>query len=142
MGGSIESTSMDQVCEFLRQEWTALDRERWGDEQVQWSRENHILRAVVDGETAAVAKYYIKGGVAHLSEIIVGRAWRNRGIGGQLMARFEEMAFDAGCHKLSLRTIQDSPAVCFYRRLGYELEGKLVNHYHGLTFLQFFKFLK
>ena len=58
------------------------------------------------------------------------------------MARFEEMACAAGCHKLSLRTAETSPAARFYRRLGYEVEGKMVNHYHGLTFLQFCKFLK
>ncbi len=138
----IEPTSLAKVGEFLRQEWATFDRELLGEDgPVRWEKKRHLLRAVVNGQTVAVADFYVLGGVAHLSEIVVGQRWRNRGIGAQLMAHFEETARAAGCHKLSLRTVKTSPAVRFYRRLGYEVEGKLVNHYHGLTFLQFCKFL-
>jgi len=139
----IASTRLDEVCEFLCQEWAAFDRDFLGvDGAGQWKKQRHLLRAVVADQTVAVADFYMLGGVAHLSEIIVGRAWRNQGIGAQLMTCFEEIARAAGCHKLSLRTADTSPAVRFYRRLGYQLEGKMVNHYHGLPFLQFQKSLK
>lgn len=138
----VEPAALDNVRAFLRREWAAEDRRRWGDEAVSWEKENLMLRAVVDGQTAGVAEFSFKGGVAHLSEIIVGQTWRGRGIGAQLMARFEKAARAAGCHKLSLRTIEGSPSVGFYRRLGYEMESKMARHYHGLTFLQFCKFLK
>ncbi len=139
----IESTRLDEVCKFLRQEWAAFDRDFLGvDGAGQWEKQRHLLRAVAADQTVAVADFYMLGGVAHLSEIIVGRAWRNQGIGAQLMTCFEEIARAAGCHKLSLRTAETSSAVRFYRRLGYQVEGKMANHYHGLTILQFCKFLK
>ena len=136
----IEPTTLAEVGEFLRQEWAAFDRERWG-ESMPWEKTRYLLRAVVGGQTMAVADFYMVGGVAHMSRIIVGRVWRGQGVGGQLMAHFEEMARAAGCHKLSLRTAKTSPAIRFYQRLGYEVEGEMVNHYHGLTFLQFCKYL-
>jgi ribosomal protein S18 acetylase RimI-like enzyme len=136
----IEPTTFAGVSEFLHEEWAAFDRAQWG-ESVQWEKTKHLLRAVVGGQTAAVADFHVVGGVAHMSGIIVGRSWRNQGIGAQLMARFEEMARTMGCHKLSLRTAKNSPAIRFYRRLGYEVEAKMVNHYHGLTFFQLVKFL-
>lgn len=138
----IEPTSLAEVAEFLNREWAAFDRELLdGDDASRWERQRHLLHALVDGQTVAVASFYLLGGVAHLSEIIVAQAWRNRGIGAQMMARFEAMARAAGCHKLSLRTPETSPAARLYRRLGYEVEGKMINHFHGLTFLQFSKFL-
>jgi GNAT superfamily N-acetyltransferase len=137
----IATTTPDEVREFLRREWAAEDRQRWGEETVSWEKETHLLRAMGDGQTAGVAKFSIKGGVAHLSEIIVAQAQRGRGIGTQLMIRFEKAAREAGCHKLSLRTVEGAPSVRFYRRLGYRVEGKMARHYHGLTFLQFYKFL-
>jgi GNAT superfamily N-acetyltransferase len=139
----IEATNLGQVRDFLRQEWAAFDRELPGvDDPMQWEKKRYLLRAVLDGQTVAVADFYVMGSVAHLSEIIVGQSWRHRGIGAQLMAAFEEMARAAGCHKLSLRAPETSPAVRFYCRLHYQVEGKMVNHYHGLTFVQCCKFLK
>lgn len=138
----VEPTSLAEVSEFLRREWEAFDREFFGTGgAAQWAKKHHLLRAVVDGQTVGVVDFYVLGGVAHLSEIIVAQAWRNRGVGSQLMARFEEVARAAGCHKLSLCTAKNSPAVRFYRRLGYEVEGKMMNHFHGFTFLQVRKFL-
>ena len=136
----IEPTTFAEVSEFLREEWAAFDHDRWG-ESVEWEKKRHLLRAVVGGQTVAVVDSHVVGGVAHMSALIVGQVWRGRGIGTQLMARFKEMALAIGCHKLSLRTAEDSPAVRFYRRLGYEVEARLVNHYHGLTFLQLCMFL-
>jgi GNAT superfamily N-acetyltransferase len=89
----IEATNLGQVRDFLRQEWAAFDRELPGvDDPMQWEKKRYLLRAVLDGQTVAVADFYVMGGVAHLSEIIVGQSWRHRGIGAQLMAAFEEMA--------------------------------------------------
>jgi ribosomal protein S18 acetylase RimI-like enzyme len=137
----VEPTTLAEVSEFLRREWEAFDREFFGTSADQWAKKQHLLRAVVDGQTVGVADFYVLGGVAHLSEIMVAQAWRDRGIGVQLMARFEKVARAAGCHKLSLRVAEDSPAVRFYRRLGYEVEGKMVNHFYDFTFLQLCKFL-
>jgi len=137
----VEPGALVEVGHFLKQEWAALDRERWGNESPQWHKTCHWLRSEHDGQTVGAARFYFRGGVAHLSEIVVGQSWRGQGIGGRLMACFEEMARRAGCHKLSLRTLEGSPSVRFYQRLGYEVEGKLIRHYHQLTFLQLCKFL-
>lgn len=139
----IEATNLDKVRNFLRREWAAFDRELLGmDSPAQWEKKRYLLRAILGSRTVAVADFYVLGGVAHLSKLIVGQSWRNRGVGAQLMVGFEEAARAAGCHKLSLRVPETSPAVRFYLRLNYQVEGKMVNHYHGLTFVQCCKFLK
>jgi GNAT superfamily N-acetyltransferase len=130
----------EEIKDFRDAEWVVVDRENL-DLQIDgsWQPEQHVLKAVVDGEIVGVAEMRFLGGVATLSDIIVGRDWRNRGIGRQLVARFEAMAHDAGCHKLTLKTPADSPAVDFYTRLGYRVEARLHDHYFHRDFLQLSK---
>ena len=63
----IELTTLAEVGEFLYQEWAAFDRELLGlDDAVRWAKKRHLLRAVVDGQTVAVADFYLLGGAVVL----------------------------------------------------------------------------
>ncbi len=55
---------------------------------------------------------------------------RGRGGGGMLLARVIEHGLEVGAHKLELEAwVDNAPAIAFYSRHGFELEGIRREHY-------------
>ena len=50
------------------------------------------------GDWIGGLRYYTRGGVAHLLDIVVAREHRNQGYAHQLLKAFEERSADAGAH--------------------------------------------
>ena len=71
-----------------------------------------------EGEVVGVARGTLRGGRAHLSELLVAEAVRGQGVGGHLLAAFESWAAERGAARLSVRTRSGSRAEAFYRARG------------------------
>ncbi|HET7559973.1 MAG TPA: GNAT family N-acetyltransferase [Limnochordia bacterium] len=82
---------------------------------------------------AAVAK--IDGGVAELEELIVAPDWRGRGVGRELLQRFEARSRELGCHKARVRTLSMGPQERFYLKAGYHVEARFPNDFMGLDWV-------
>jgi RimJ/RimL family protein N-acetyltransferase len=68
-------------------------------------------------------------GVADLS-MLIGAAWRGRGVGSALLREGIERARGAGAHKIALQVWpHNTAAVALYERFGFQREGYLRRHY-------------
>lgn len=137
MDVQIEVTTAEAVAGFLTAAWGQADT------GLDWSTQRFVTRATLpaSGETVGAARFRLRAGVAHLSEIVVRDDMRRHGIGAALLADFETRAGAADCHKLALITDAVGPARHFYEAHGYQVEGLLRHHYHGRDFVAMCKFL-
>ncbi|HXE57292.1 MAG TPA: GNAT family N-acetyltransferase [Gemmatimonadales bacterium] len=81
-------------------EWFAELVERQGEETGTDLRheEHHLVLSNEIGDWIGGLRYYIRGGVAHLLELVVTPAERHQGHGHGLVAAFERRAHEAGAH--------------------------------------------
>lgn len=129
-------------------EITIREHAGWGDEATSafidregsvrdpawpWRRVRVTLIAERGGEVLGVAEGACGAGVAHLSELLVTRRERNKGIGARLLAAFEAWAGRQGAHKMTLNTEQHRLAVQFYERHGWQIETVHHNHHQHQT---------
>lgn len=137
----IEATTAEAVAEFMALAWEQANVDRYGQADLDWSAQRVITRAVWKNETVGVARFRIRAGVAHLSEIVVRRDMQGRGVGRALLADFRARAQAAGCHKLACITDAAGPARRFYEHQGFQAEGTLHRHYHKRDFVTLAIFL-
>ena len=109
-----------------------------------WSwTEARVLRAIRDAATN-VATAQVEGIVlgfgimqygddaAHLSLLAVDPAWRQRGLGAQLVAWLEQPARVAGIERVRVEARADNPrAIDFYRRHGFREFETIAGYYRG-----------
>lgn len=72
------------------------------------------------------AAFYAGGDTAWVDEVLVEETCRNRGIGGLLMAAFEQRVGADGCKLVSLST---AGAAAFYSKLGYQTKASYYKKY-------------
>lgn len=97
--------------------------------QAEWNLHNAGLRlegrnqltvtARRDGALLGVAQGWTSPPVAFLQGLIVVAAHRGEGVGSHLLARFESVAAERGCHRILLETFAGTDADAWYRRLGW-----------------------
>lgn len=130
-GGSLADLSVEQVAlaeteAFRRLNWPAADRENFGEsDPEQWVGRLQAFVARLGAEVVGVAVAKLRGGVGHLSELLVAAPFRGRGVGGALVGAFEAFCWQEGCHKLSLRTPLSARTrpLEFYLKRGWRAEA-------------------
>jgi GNAT superfamily N-acetyltransferase len=87
--------------------------------------QDDVWVAVVDGSVAGWAHCTVRRSLVvephvEVMGLVVGEAWRGRGVGRRLMSAAEQSARAAGVESIRLRSgVQRDGAHAFYRRLGY-----------------------
>jgi 2'-5' RNA ligase/GNAT superfamily N-acetyltransferase len=136
-GVELELTVSDQLDpegrEFADREWAVWDTAEYG---APWNEEPFAIAARLDGEIVGIARGWTVGGRAHLGDLLVGAAHRDLGVGSRLLAAFESLAAERGCHRLVLRTIAGTPAVDFYLRRGWVEEARFSDWAFGREAVQ------
>ncbi len=132
-----------EIEPFMAHEWMAENARRFTDWATppDWTWHEHCLAAYEGEEMIGVAIYRVRGGVAHLSNIISSGMRRSQAIGGALMDEFERRARAMGCHKLTLVTYFEDQSVRFYRRHGFAIEAILHDDAFHLDRCQLAKFI-
>ncbi len=95
--------------------------------------------ALYEGDIIGVFAILIMDNMGHMGkpsavmeDVIVGRKWRGRGIGGQMVAYAMERCREKNCYKLSLSSNTNRrDAHRFYEKLGFNR--------HGYSFALFFE---
>jgi ribosomal-protein-alanine N-acetyltransferase len=76
----------------------------------------------------------VKAPLAHIITLDVSEAHRRSGIGSMLLTAMENNMGVQGVHTILLETAVDNqPAVAFWQRHGYRIEGVLKRYYLGRT---------
>lgn len=101
------------------------------ERHAEWEpdRFRHFFRAEdfvvleIDGQLAGMLKVIERAGVTYLAEIQVAAAYRNRGIGTQLLEELLDQA-DSRSKPLTLKVLKGNPAEGLYRRLGFRVDAE------------------
>jgi GNAT superfamily N-acetyltransferase len=132
----------EAVEPFLNRELGGVNQEQFGraDPEI-WRAQEYALAAYEGGEMVGALVFKIEAGVGKLSQLLVAQGHRDKGVGGRLLSRFEELCQKEGCHKVRLITYADSRAEGFFRLHGYIREGLLRRDLQGVDMSQMAKFL-
>jgi len=131
-----------ELAAFMQREWTPENIRRFGHYDAgMWIKTPGALAAYDDTELVGAATYYTRGGVGHLSELIVAAHKRGQGVGSALLEQFQAQARATGCHKLTLVTYWDPQAVDFYRKHGFAVEAVLFRDVYETDMCQMAKFI-
>jgi ribosomal protein S18 acetylase RimI-like enzyme len=91
-----------------------------------WQRGEGFWVAEVDGEVRGYVDLLAQPwqGMARMPNLAVDRGYRRKGIGTALMRQARQWAWEQGLQAiLAESTTKGYPAICFYRRLGFEFCG-------------------
>jgi RimJ/RimL family protein N-acetyltransferase len=87
-----------------------------------------LLLAMAGGQVVGIGGYSLGAHRqrAHTCSlgISVAKPFRRRGIGTRLIAAGEEWCRSKSVRRLELEVLHDNPAVAFYEKLGFEVEGR------------------
>ena len=134
----IRQVKYKEIGDFWKQEWKLFDRELGFD----WKYSTIMLAAYEGSDIIGAALIKLLGGVAYLEQLIVANNYRRKGIGSELMNKFEEISRKKGCHKLTLKTTDKIPGtVDFYRKHGFEVEATMKKYYFKLDWVIMSKFI-
>jgi ribosomal protein S18 acetylase RimI-like enzyme len=85
--------------------------------------------AILDGEILGFTILVLHGAfVGYIQSICVGREWRNKGVGSQLMAFAEKRIFSEAPNAFICVSSFNKGAHQLYERLGYEVVGELKDY--------------
>lgn len=130
-----------EVEEFLDREWAAWHAQMDYDPSVDWSgRAIRIVARDEDRGIVGAAVGRVRAGVGHLSELMVSSRVRRKGLGTELVKRFEDHCVEAGCHKLTVHTDFNGPAHGFYLGLGWRQEAVFRRDRGGRDFVRLYTF--
>ena len=89
-----------------------------------------VIIAIEDGKIVGFAFGWNDYGVYWLDWVGVAKEHRQQGVGTKLLQKFESECRKKGGHKIHLDTSRtNKPAICFYRKNGYSIEGHLNKHW-------------
>lgn len=116
-----------EIESFMAGEWTTENATRFGGQVAppDWEWREYCLAAYEGAEIVGSAVFRVRGGVAHLENIISIGARRSQGIGSALLEEFEKRARTMGCHKLTLVAYFEERSTRFYERHGFAVEAIL-----------------
>jgi [ribosomal protein S18]-alanine N-acetyltransferase len=124
---AIAEMSRDQIEAGLAWSWTP--------ERVRHAIRNPATNVAVAGEGARIAGFGIMGygdEKAHLSLLAVSPAWREHGVGAQLLEWLEQCARTAGLERIELEARADNlEALAFYGLRGYLRFATVHGYYQG-----------
>lgn len=125
--------------EFLDSEWEQIDHEIFGK---PYRKERFDLVAKENDNIVGIARGYVLGGVAVLSQLMVEKSLRKqRGIGSRLLKDFEEVAQAKNASKIRLFTSEKHNVISFYEKHGYHISATLNKDLFGAKWFFFEKFL-
>lgn len=121
--------------------WPVADKEHYGDQQPQFSRDELTLLATDGDAIAGYLTLIIDSGVAQIEPLMVAVDRKGHGIGTLLLEAAEAKAKELGVHKLWLETGADWKAKSFYEKHGFIVRAILPNHTGGREFVLMDKML-
>ncbi|MBI4059352.1 GNAT family N-acetyltransferase [Candidatus Microgenomates bacterium] len=136
----ITNASYRQIKDFNLKEWHGVDIDHYGKE-VEWNDKEFIFKAEEGGQIVGTASGKYASGVVYISDVIVAKDKRGKGVGSALIEKIEEFGRELGAHKIWLITGKDWSENQFYQKLGFKEDGILPKHNFKKDYLIYFKFI-
>jgi ribosomal protein S18 acetylase RimI-like enzyme len=92
--------------------------------------ENSVILLAVDNDKVIGSCNFRVGGHPQLSHtcfligIAVAKNYRGLGVGTKLLTSAENWCIDKSIHRLDFEVVDGNPAIFFYEKLGYQIEGR------------------
>lgn len=119
--------------ETLDREWRLFATAHYG-KGARWKEENFRFKAVEDGKLVGTIDGKLEGDVVYIASLMTIESARGKGIGTKLIQKAEEYGKHHGARKSWLLTGTDWPANTYYKKLGFELAGKIPDLYFHKDF--------
>lgn len=135
----VNKDNKKEVDLFEKKEWKLFDKGTG-----HRHKEKKYSFAVYDGnKIIGYSKFKIVGGAAHLSQLLISKKYRRKGIGELLMKNFEDFSKKKKCHIAYLDASErHKEAINFYKKMGYKRVAKLKNNEFHITWYVLEKELK
>lgn len=140
MNIKILSKTSKKLKDFNKREWPEANVEHFGHNE-DWNTKHYILDAYDGPNLIGTLGIKIEAGVAYIGTMLVGKDQRRKGVGKQLMEKAKEIAKKNKAHKIYLQTGINWQSIYFYKKLGYKITGKLLNHYFNQDFIELTLFI-
>lgn len=137
MNTRIEFISEDDASE-LDFEWELFHE---NINSISYVKERHFIGAYIDDVLIGRLLFEILSGRAHVKDLIVKKEYRGKGIGIELLRKFEDYCKEKGCHKLTTRTTKQHNAIDLFKKFGYAEEFVQKNDAFGWDWIWFYKYI-
>ncbi len=136
----ITKASYRQIKDFNLREWHGADIEHYG-KKVEWNDKKFIFKAEENGQIVGTTSGKYASGVVYISEIIVAKDKRGKGVGSILIKKIEDFGRKLGAHKIWLITGKDWSESEFYKKLGFKKGSILPRHNFKKDYVIYSKFI-
>jgi GNAT superfamily N-acetyltransferase len=136
---------VDQVTADIKafhdREWKVADEAHFGSGFV-WKRESIILVAQEGEVIVGVLEGVLQCGVMHIGTLLVDHTRYRLGIGTALIQEAEKSVRVKGAHKMWLETGKGWDAGKLYESCGFEMTGRLKDHFAHEDYVIYTKMLE
>ena len=127
------------VDKFAESEWKKFNQERG----YQFNEKKYLIAAYENKKIMGFASFKINGGASYLSQLLISKKARRKGLGHLLITKFEEISKKKRCHIAYLETSErHKEALKFYKKHGYKIVATLKNNKFHFTWYFLEKKLK
>ena len=126
---------------FNESEWDAVNDVHFG-KGIRWNEKAFRFKSTENGKTVGLIFGKHESGTVYVSNIIVAKDQRRKGIGTKLMQKAEEFGKKFGDHKIWLITGVHYSEDPFFKKLGFKRQAILPNHYFHKNFIVYTKEIK
>lgn len=126
----IDPIEKEALTQFKAAEYPSVDQEHYG-EVPDFTFHEFTLVVKDEEKIAGYIDVTVCLGVAYVKSLLIGKEYRGKGIGKELMDATEEKVKNLGAHKIWLETGSNWQAKTFYEKLGYSVRTVLPNDVNG-----------
>ncbi len=132
-----KATSRDS----LLNEWHRVDVPHYG-KRIEWNEKKFRFKALEDGKLVGTIDGKHGSGVVYIDSIITTENARGKGVGTMLIKKAEEFGKKFGAHRTWLITGKEWAENAFYKKLGFELIGNLLDFHFHTDFVIYTRLIK
>lgn len=137
----ISKVARKKAMDFNESEWDEVNDTHFG-KGIRWNEKPFRFKATEDGKTVGLIFGKHESGTVYISNIIVAKEKRRKGIGTKLVQKAEEFGRKFGDHKIWLITGKHYPEDPFFRSVGFKRQASLPDHYFHKDFVIYTKKIK
>lgn len=131
----------EMAIDFNEAEWQEVNNVHFGPE-LRWNTTHFAFKATEKGKTVGLIFGKHESGTVYVSNIIVSKEQRRKGIGTVLMNKAENFGKKFGDHKIWLISGEHYPEDPFFEKLGFKKEAFLPNLFFHKDFIVYTKEIK